>query len=173
MAVVLLFVLRSDGAGSPLSLPKGVVLAEPGRRIVAGLIDLAVAALITSRMARSAGLEVLTSSSFLRDPAGLETVLLLIGIGIVHSTLGEWLFGRSIGKSLAGCEVVRPRYEKGPDGEVNIVLERPSLWRAALRNLVRWLIPPLALSGMSGMDHRHRGDTAAGTAVVVRTRDAD
>jgi hypothetical protein len=53
-----------------------------------------------------------------------------------------------------------------------VTLVRPVLWRAAVRNLVRWALPPLALSGLSGMDHRHRGDTAAGTVVVVRQEKA-
>lgn len=168
MAVVLIFVLRPEPQGPPASLPKGVALAEPSRRFVAGLIDLAVAAFAASRLTSTPLTELLTPAAFLRDPAGAEAILLLIGFGWAHCTLGEWVLGRSIGKALAGCEVAHVMWKKREDGEVEVVLERPSLWRAAVRNLVRWTIPPLAISGMSAMDHRHRGDAAAGTVVIIR-----
>jgi hypothetical protein len=96
-----------------------------------------------------------------------------LGIGFGHTTISEWLTGRSIGKMLTGCEVVHPRFAQGPDGQVDVALERPALWRAAVRNLVRWTFPPLALVGLSAMDHRHRGDAAAGTVVVVRSDDEE
>jgi hypothetical protein len=172
MAVVLLFVLRPDARGAPLTLPKGVTLAEPGRRLVAGFIDLAAAALIASGLARASPMELLTPAHLLNDPESLEAILMVLGIGCLHCTLGEGLFGRSLGKALSGCEVARVVIGKTEDGSISVALERPALWRAAVRNLVRWAIPPLALSGLSSMDHRHRGDLAAGTVVIVRGEEA-
>jgi hypothetical protein len=63
------------------------------------------------------------------------------------------------------------RAKAGPDGVLEPVLVKPSLWRAAVRNLVRWTLPPLAVAGLNGPDHRHRGDVAAGTVVVMPIED--
>jgi len=168
MAVVLVFVLRPDPSGPPLSLPKGVTLAEPSRRMLAGFVDATISILGVSQAMGRSPFDLLSPSAFMRDPVTVESLLLVIAVGFIHTTLGEWLAGRSIGKALAGCEVVHVRFVQEEDGEVRPVLERPALWRAAVRNLLRWAIPPLAISGLSAPDHRHRGDLAAGTVVVVR-----
>ncbi len=170
MAVVLLIVLRPDATATSLSLPKGLALAEPGRRVVAGAIDLLIA-LGCAAWFRHVPLQQLVAPAvLLYDPDGVETLLLVLGFGIAHSTLGDGFLGRSVGKLVTRCEVVRVRMIAS-GGEVVPVAARPGFWRALVRNVVRWALAPLAISGLNGPDHRHRGDLAAGTVVVIRVRD--
>lgn len=168
MLAIVIFVLRPDRAREPLILPKGTALAEPARRAIAGGIDAVVAVLLASQVTRIDLAEALTFDSLIRGTHTVWLMLAAIGIGFVLSTIGEALFGRSIGKALSGCEVVVPRVTKGAEGEVKVELQRVALWRAAVRNLVKWLIPPVAMSGVSSAEGRHRGDTAAGTVVIIR-----
>jgi hypothetical protein len=169
MLAIVVFVLRPDGARDALILPKGAALAEPGRRAIAGAIDAVVAIVIAAQITRIDVSESLTLDSLIRGTTTLWLMLSTIGIGFVLGTLGEWLFGRSLGKALTGCEVAVPSVSKLESGEVLVELKRVAIWRAAVRNLVKWLIPPVAMSGVSSAEGRHRGDTAAGTVVIVRS----
>jgi hypothetical protein len=174
MIVVVAVILKPDGGGAGLSLPKGYALAEPGRRVVAGVVDVLLATLVVSAVLRVSVLELLSADLLSRGSGGITAVLLILGVGFVHTTLGDWLIGRSIGKVATGCLVVRPGVTKSePGGEVSPVLSRPTLWRAAVRNLVCWLLPPVAMWGMGGADHRHRGDIASGLVVVVEFEEPD
>lgn len=167
MAIVLLVVLRPDAGAGLVSLPRGLALAEPGRRVVAGAIDLLVALIAVAWFRHVPLPQLIAPATLLYDPSGVETLLLVLGFGIVHSTLGEWLLGRSIGKLVVRCEVVRVTMAT-TGAEPMPVANRPGLWRAAVRNVVRWTLAPLAITGLNGPDHRHRGDLAAGTVVVIR-----
>ena len=76
----------------------------------------------------------------------------------MHSALGEWLFGRTIGKAITRC---RTATLKG---------ERPRLWQASLRSLVKLLFPPFALFMFLDARRRHPGDLVSGTVVLQRVR---
>jgi uncharacterized RDD family membrane protein YckC len=172
MVVVVAVVLRPEPLGPALTLPKGVQLAEPGRRVIGAAIDLLIAAAVAAAMLGVPVSQLLTVNVLFGESGGVEAMLLILGVGFGLTTLGDGLFGRSIGKAITGCEVVCPGAAvPGSDGTVEPRLVRPSLWRAALRNLVCWSLPPVAMWGLANPDHRHRGDIAAGTAVVVRVEE--
>ncbi len=170
MVLIMVFVLRPDlPPGGAWVLPAGVALAEPARRVVATAIDLLPALLVASRMSGVGVGEFIAGSP---DAGGGAGLLLLLGClfgGFAHATLCEWLFGKSIGKTLVGCEVIRVIWAKSDeDGQLQPARARPGLWGAIARNVVKWGLPPLALGGLLTPERRHRGDIIAGTAVVIR-----
>ncbi len=168
MVLVLLFVLRPEARRAEVSLPRGFALAEPGRRTVATLIDCLPGLAVGLRVADvgPVGVEGLLALLAGRD---LLVVLGVCGlVGLAHAAVSEALFGRSLGKALTGSVVVVPRLERNPDGTVQPVLVRPGFWRSVARNLVKWLVAPLAVVGLLSAGGRHLGDLLAGTLVVVR-----
>lgn len=168
MLAIVVFVLRPDRPGLPLTLPKGVFLAEPGRRVMAGMLDAGFAFLIATKITGIGAGEVLSAGALTGQVEALTLYLATVGTGLFVGVLSEWVFGRSIGKSLTGMEVVRPIMRQLPEGAVEPGLARISLGGAILRNIVKWVLPPVAMSGLSSPERRHRGDTAGGTVVVVR-----
>jgi uncharacterized RDD family membrane protein YckC len=159
MLTILVFVLRPEEAlGGAVVMPDGFALAAPMRRVVAVLLDLLpMLTLCAYAFGVSAGAMVeaaaLSDESTTRAAAALGIGFLLTG---VHSTLGEWLFGRTLGKAIVRCRTVTVRGE------------RPRLWQAALRNFVKLLFPPFALFLFLDLRRRHPGDLVAGTAVLQR-----
>lgn len=164
MLTILVFVLRPEEAlGGAVVMPDGFALAAPMRRVVAVLLDLLpMLTLCAYAFGVSAGamLEAaaLSDESTTRAAAALGLGFLLTG---VHSTLGEWLFGRTLGKAIVRCRTITVRGE------------RPRLWQAALRNLVKLLFPPFALFLFLDLRRRHPGDLVAGTAVLQRHAASD
>jgi hypothetical protein len=169
MVLIVLFVLRPEAGRAPIALPAGMALSEPGRRIVAACLDLLPALILGSKATGVPLGDAVGLLGILNDSSGDAVALLAatVAIGFGHSTLGEWLFGRSVGKVLTGCAVVRVRLIRSADGTITPVAEKPTLWRAAVRNAVKWLAGPIALAGLNLPDRRHRGDVLAGTVVVV------
>lgn len=170
MAVILLFVLRPDRDGAPLTLPREVMLADPLRRVVAGAIDLFVAGTLAGQATSLSLGDLLSLTRLLTETTPLEGLVVTVGIGVIHCSLGEWLWGRSIGKAITGCEVVWPVI-KAPEGQIRPVLRRPSLWRAVARNIIKWVLPPVAISGIFTPERRHGGDIVAGTVVISPVED--
>jgi hypothetical protein len=176
VAVILIFVLRPEHKGPPLTLPRGYALAEPGRRIAASAIDLLLATFIAAQITGVSIFDLLTLRGILIEGAGgagLGGLLVLLITGFVFTTLGEGLTGRSFGKFITGCEVVRPIIQRTAEGEIVPSVHPPGLWRAAVRNLIKWSLPPIALAGLGTLERRHRGDIAAGTAVVIRIEEPE
>lgn len=156
--VVLLLVLRGeDGA---YHLPAGVSLAPPSRRVLAALIDFLVATGIACRIADVPMAELFSPAVILAGRSML-VLGLTVATAVVLGSLSEWMFGRTIGKLLADCEVVD--VAEAPKG-----IRRPKLWQACVRNLVVWVAPPAAALGLMEAGGRHRGDALSKTAVVVR-----
>jgi hypothetical protein len=170
MLAIVVFVLRSDKAGEPLTLPKGVSLAEPGRRFMAAVLDAGLAFLIATKLTGIGAGEVLTVRAITGQVDALTLYLATVGVGLVLSCITEGLFGRSVGKALTGMEVVRPVVKKLPDGAIEPGLARATLIGVIIRNIVKWVLPPVAMSGLSSPEHRHRGDTAGRTVVIVRDK---
>jgi hypothetical protein len=169
MVVVVVFVLRPEPKGPPLTLPAGYALAEPGRRFAASAMDLLLAAFIAGQFTGVSLWEIVTLRGIITPGGGgLTALLVLVTVGFLITTLGEWLAGRSPGKLLMGCEVVRPLIDRTAEGQIVPSVEPAGLWRIAVRNIVKWTIPPVALAGLGTMERRHRGDLAAGTVVVIR-----
>lgn len=189
---VLLFILKPEDRPAPV-LPAGVSLAEPGRRAAAAMADFLVGLLAASWITGVEATEVLGPSLLTASPGGLATFALALAIAWAQSSLGEWLAGRSIGKALAGCEVIRlasaPEAGNlvaqegqvgteggGGDGGVSATraavagreLLRPAIWQAMLRNLVRWGLPLIGVWLLIDAGGRHPGDLLARTVVIVR-----
>jgi hypothetical protein len=160
---VLLFVLRPEQGDGVVMLPRYTALAPAWRRAVAGAIDVGIAWLIVS-----SALGV-TLESLVLPVLGAKlvpVVLLVIGAGCAHSTIGEWAIGRSFGKLIAGCRVVRVGVT-GQPGPGNERPQNPSFRSALARNVFRWAVPPLGIAGLASPGGRHGGDLMARTAVVV------
>lgn len=162
--LVIVFVLwPASGMGQQVKLPAGMPLAEPSRRVIAGLVDFAVASILTAVLVGMPIGDVLTFGGAFAERGGPLLLPLLLLVGFTVCTLGEWRFGRSPGKALTGCRVIT--VVKPVNGELRP--ERVTLSQAAIRNACRWMVPPLVMQAFMDPLHRHRGDIMARTAVVV------
>ena len=169
MALILLFVFRPRSVVPPVALPGGLALAEPSRRVAGAFIDLLPSLFLASQISGVPIADAFTLGALLGDSGAILLVGDALGIAWVHTTVCEWLFGRSLGKALSGCEVGRSAMVRDPlDGMLSPGFTRLSLVRAAMRNLIKWGLPPVALFGLGTPEHRHAGDAAAGAVVVVR-----
>lgn len=175
MAMVLVLVLR--GQPDAVHLPEGFALADPVRRIVAGVLDVGLASLLLPRVL------AFTSSSAgdlfaLFDPQtwisgdAVRVLVALAAIGVVVGTLTEWLFGRSPGKLMTDCEVVSISVQATDSGDASEVA-RPSLAACLIRNCVKWFLSPVAMLALFDDTGRHRGDQIAKAAVVIDVSDDD
>ncbi len=158
MALVLLIVLVPVRE-RPVQLPPGAALAEPGRRLVATVIDGLIAAFVVSVAYGVPVLHILTLR-VLVEPAGAWTsVAAVLLVGFLIGAVGEGVFGRSPGKALTGCRVVRAHVAGGS--------ARAGLGRSILRNAVKWGAPPVAALTLVDPSGRSRADVLTGLAVVV------
>ncbi len=130
------------------------------RRAGALLIDLSLAVVPVAMVAGVPVVEILRNWPNLGDPSDLSDMRLgfvSVGVFILHTLLGEWLFGRSAGKVMMGIGVV------GLDGK------RAPFWRILLRGLLKWielLNPMLAIIAVFSPFGQRLGDLVAGTVVV-------
>lgn len=166
-AAVLLFVLKSEAADKAFHLPEGTVLAEAWRRGLATMIDLFVALVIASEVQGVDMGEAMSLSGWITGK-GLPVLLLALGIACVTSTILEWMTGRSLGKMLAGCEVVDvSNWANASDNEdESQEPRRPTLARSAVRNVIKWAFPPVGMFMALDASGRHPGDVFGRTAVV-------
>lgn len=161
MLTILIFVLRpEEAANAVIALPEGYALASPLRRVGAVLIDLVIPLTVASAAMGVSGSElfaamVLSDSATTRASLAFGLGVLLTGI---HSALGEWLFGRTLGKTFLRCRTLTIKGEKA------------RLWQASLRTLVKLLFPPFALFLFLDPRRRHPGDLVSGTVVAQRVR---
>lgn len=138
-------------------------LAPLGPRVLAGLVDalplLVTAVVVSLRESGQAAEGWMTN---------LTSVLVLIGAGavyILHTTVGELIAGRSIGKRLFGLRVVRLDGRPASAGAVIV--------RNVLRIIdVGMVFLPLVLVAFSPLRQRP-GDVAAGTLVVNDKRSGE
>lgn len=165
MTMTLLFVLRPTAPGAAFQLADGFALAPAGRRLVASVIDLVVAGLVSARIWSIPAIELLYPTTLFSDQ-GLPALLTALGVGLFVGTLSETAWGRTLGKGLMGCRVCR--VSANPDGTDGPTLVRPAIWQALGRNAVKWALPPVALLALVDPEGRHRGEVATRTAVVVR-----
>ena len=158
MMLILTFVFWPEDLPAP-ALPRELEMAPSAARLVAGLIDLIVGVIPASLIVGVPISDVLLPG-LAEDPTrALVGTVLGVAIAATATTIGEWLFRRSLGKGLLGLEVLRLD-ESG--------LRRITLWEAIVRNAIRWGVAPVALAGLSTASGRHLGDLAARTVVVRR-----
>ena len=188
IGLIALVLIRPPKSEYHLSLPEDISLAEPLRRLVAGMIDLGMAMTLGGIAAGNSlgDLVMLDISDLLTTQQGHITLLAMLAVGFVSGSFGEFMFGRSPGKAIAGCFVVKvggqanertsERANEGGAGSGGrkasrdgdeIELMFPSLPEAMLRNFIKWFLPPAALAGVWREAGRHRGEQYTGTAVVV------
>ncbi len=181
MIGVVVYVVRPDvDADTQLGrlLPLGYELADVPRRLLASAIDASVALPVVILVFRLR-LTAMTDADFvLLSERSWTLVAGFVGVVWAHCTLGEWLWGGSIGKMMAECRVVAiadtpaPAPVSGTEAQhppvAGVPIKRASLAQAALRNLIKW-VPPLSLGILFGPRGRHLGDRLAHTAVIARS----
>lgn len=173
MVLVLVLVMKPGQPGEVI-LPPNASMAEPGRRFLATLIDALAAALIASRLSDVPLAEAIVPVTWFTEH-GLAFIGLFFASGIVIGTAGEAIAGKSLGKFLTGCEVVLARPTKPADAAIAATTQnleeppRPAFHLLLLRNIVKWLLPPIAAIALVDPTLRHRGDILAGAAVVIFT----
>jgi hypothetical protein len=174
LGLVLIFLLRVPPADAVL-LPEGYSLAEPGRRVVAGIIDIVIGLVIASRLLHMPFADAISPSAWWSEQ-GQAVLLTSIAIMIGLNTVLELLFARSIGKIVTGCQIALIDTVGGtlPPAQAPAGSEpqtegprQPGLGRILLRNLIKFALPPVALLGLLDASGRHRGDQLAHTAVVI------
>ncbi|MDX2130547.1 MAG: RDD family protein [Planctomycetota bacterium] len=141
-------------------IPENTSLAEPSRRAIAGLIDLAL--LLGAGVAVGAvPAEQMWSTQWWMSAPGLLTLLAGLGLAGVGGGVCEWFTGRTPGKFLTGCRVVTVRPIPGD------LAARPSLGQSLVRSIIKWCLPPVGLLAVFDPTGRPRADQIARTAVVV------
>lgn len=133
-ASALVFVFRpEDAARESVVLPPHTALAGPGLRLIAGAIDAAIGIAAGWALAATFGFDLETQGDSSIN-FGWEGLLVSLAVMVMLGALGESIWGRSIGKALAGCRVISTG-----GGRIS--------WRQAFgRNIVRFLCPPLGLA---------------------------
>lgn len=162
-AAVLLFALRGDG-GLKIKLPPDFAPAAPLPRLLAAMADLAPGILLAS-MAMNVSIESMFNPLVMLGPTAEPMVWpVALLFTIIHCTLGEWITGRSLGKSLVGLQVAAVRIDS-ESGEPRLAPLR--LWQAAIRNVLRWSIPALGMLLLVDSTRRYPPDLAARTIVLA------
>ncbi len=167
-ASLIMFVFRpADPARMTVTLPPGSQIAEPRRRIVALLIDLLPAALLTGLLLDMPMAQVLDITRMPMRAHRLGDswpMLLMFLVCIGHCTLCELLWGRTLGKALLDCWVV------GIDGK------RPRGVSILVRNAMKFValcVPLLFLFVYINQYRQRLGDLAARTVVITHGERAE
>lgn len=161
LLIVILFLLRPEGdlQREPV-LPEGAALAEAGARFLAAVIDALPAALVSALVWDVPLWAAVSPGLAIEEAAGLNPIFLTGLLYFVHSTLSEWLTGRTLGKSVTGCRTVD-----------STGAPRLRFKQALVRNLFKAVFPPLTMLLMLDPWRRHPADQVGGTLVVARARD--
>lgn len=159
---VLLFVVRVGEDSGVLTLPPGVSLAASGRRVAASAVDVVIALTGVWVVTGATPPEAMDVLKLTPGGMGVMGLVDVVVFGFVGGTVCEGFFGRTIGKVVAGCEVLPVV------GRESVDRRGLGLGRAAIRNAVKWALPPAALLGLFEPGGRHRGDVAGRTVVVER-----
>jgi uncharacterized RDD family membrane protein YckC len=158
--VLMLTFWRRDGVAAAAELPSGVKLGALTRRAMAGGLDMLPAVVLAMTAFKLGPGELL--ASWPGQPSATEfgemlPGLVAIAIMLVHTTVAEALWGRSLGKALTGLRVT------------NLSGERAQTWQILVRgglkllDLVVWLLLVLAIVSPN---HQRLGDLVARTLVV-------
>ena len=167
MIVVLMVALRPVSAGGVVTLPPGTALASSGRRVLATVIDFVPSVMVTSLVLGVPPVEVLGPLTLpLTGSLAVTPLLVALSLSVLHCTVGEAVFGRSVGKAMAGLFVARVDQGVGSGLEPGR-FSPPTPGGALVRNLIKWFVAPAAALALSDPSGRHRGDLAAGVAVLM------
>lgn len=155
---VLVIVVRADTQG-PVLLPPNASLATPGRRFVAGVLDLLVAAAIVGLFMGKTPSQVFSAATLATGP--ITPLLALLAVGCLHTTIAEALTGRTLGKWALGIRLSAVQRTK--EGWTPAP---PRPRQALTRNLIKWGLPPSSIMMFLDTNFRHPGDILSRTIVV-------
>lgn len=155
---VLVIVLKGDLDQDAVPLPPDTALASPARRLIATLIDLLVSAQLTGLLFGVKASAILTLTVLLQPGGAWAALPGVLVLGGLIGMLCEWGFGRTVGKLLTGCRVIRVGESQSG---------RLGLWGCFVRNAIKWLMPPVAALAAVDENSRHRGDQIAKAAVII------
>ncbi len=157
MVGVLVVVILPDRS-SVMLLPDGCVLADPGRRLIATLLDAVIVATLVGQVFGVSASEILTLSVIVRPDNAWAVIPATIIAGVFYATAFEYLLSATPGKLITGIRVARA--QDGPR-------TRPGLWSVLVRNIIKWVLPPVAALALIDPETLHRGDRASKTLVVM------
>ncbi len=189
MAMLILFMIKPGDRTARVVVSDIYAPAFGLSRLFAGLIDIAPGLMVFSLATGEPVMQMLAPWSwFTGQASNPSAILTIMAVGFGHSALFEGLFGASIGKLLTGCVVCRlvpgsdeakarvdaeidnallsERSASGESAPVFEVIKGAGFRGAAVRNAVRWFVPPLAILGMSDVGGRHMGDVLGRTIVL-------
>ncbi len=155
LLLVLIFKPASQAVSPTLPATMAVLGLTP--RLLALAIDLALGGAATIMLLGCTPAELLRLPMWTADIADAAPSLWLIGITIMHCTLGEIVAARSLGKALLGARVVAAQGV------------RPALGSILVRNafkIIVLLLPVLAVIGLLNHHLQGLGDLMARTLVV-------
>lgn len=159
---VILFVARPPGDAPEVHLPPQCALAGPVRRGIAMGIDVIIGLFLAATVWR-VPIDSLVTPEWWGAAEAWSVCMTALVLLVCGCSLCEAFAGKTVGKVLCGCEVVSTR--KGAEARDGL---RPAFSAALLRNLLKWVVPIVALVGALDPTRRHRADEWSGTAVIVR-----
>ncbi len=163
MSGVLVVVILPDRADA-MHLPEGTALADPGRRLLATLIDVFIVTSVVGATAGVSAIDIVTLAIIVHPGNAWTIFPMTIIAGVLYATSAEYLVGATPGKVIMGLRLVAA--EPG-------VPKRPKLWRVLVRNIIKWVLPPVAALALIDPESLHRGDRTSRTLVVTRRVDED
>ena len=157
LMLIVTFVFWPEHPREP-TLPSHLRAASASARLIASAVDLVLAA-IPAAMLLGVPISDALLPWFSEDPlSSFGATALALAFAAAHATIGEWAFGRSLGKAMLGLEVL---IESA--GE----LRKPLLWEAVVRNALKWGLAPVSLAGLASSG-RHLGDLVCHGVVVTQ-----
>jgi uncharacterized RDD family membrane protein YckC len=152
---------KRDPQTNRVDLPSDTVIADLGRRALAGLIDLMPIVFVVMQWYSLGLMELLGDHWPGRRVAAIDAMIpgaIAIGVFVLHTTLGELFFGRSLGKAFTGLRVTDMQ-------------GRPAAgWRVLLRCVLKavdLVTPLLLILPLIGPFRQRLGDVLARTVVVM------
>lgn len=159
MVAALIVIIRPTPETS-WTVPDGYAIAEPGRRLMATLLDVLLMIWVVAPAFGASVREVLTLQVLVTDGHGWLAIPAVMVGGSLAMGVWEGLLGYSPGKFLMGIRVGRA--EGGAFRKLGV------FW-GIVRATIKWMIPPVAAIALFDREGRHRGDGAARAVVVVRS----
>jgi uncharacterized RDD family membrane protein YckC len=159
-AVLLVFIFRPDASTSVVTLRPGQAIAPLGMRVLAFALDFGPVALVAVLVTGTDPRQLLELPMWSPSVERAALSSAVVGITVLHSTIGEALFGRSAGKLVLGCQVV------ALDGE------RAGIGAVLVRNIFKLVLimtPILGVFVFMNPNQQRLGDLVART-IVIRSR---
>ena len=169
VTLLMLAFWRRDASWNKLELPEGLVVADLGKRATAASIDI-----LPGFLGSMYYFGMTMDELFLHWPVNglahtLEQMLpglVVILTFVIHTTISELIFARTLGKALTGLRTT------------NLRGERPRIWQLLTRGLLKSLdlvmgALPLLVLPMLSPTHQRLGDLIGRTVVVAEAPKPD